>query len=349
MPELSVSELSRLIAGEVEGDGERIVRGVAPLEGAGPDDLSFVANPRYLRYLPTTAAGAVLLPRALDSAPPAGVVAIRVDDPYAALAAVLPVLYPERTDPPEIHPTAVIGEEAELGEGVTIGAYAVIGRRVRIGDRCRIAAHVVIGDDCVLGADSLLHPQCTLYPGVRLGERCVIHGGARLGSDGFGFALVQGAQRKIPQVGGCVLGDDVEVGANTTIDRGSVGDTVVGSGTKIDNLVQIGHNCRIGQHVLLISQVGVAGSTTVGDHAILGGQVGVQGHIRIGAGARVGGQAGVIGDVPDGANVSGYPARPHREALRAQAALLRLPELVQKLRRLERVVFGRDDQASGAG
>lgn len=349
MPELSVSDLSRLVKGEVTGDGSRVIRGVAPLDAAGPDHLSFVANGRYLSYVQGTAAGAVLLPRAMECTLPDGVAELRVDDPHAALAVVLPVLYPEESPAPGIHPTAAVAEGVELGEGVTVGPHAAIGRGARIGDGCRIGASTVVGEGCVLGAGTILHPHVTLYPGVRAGERCVVHSGARLGADGFGYVLVEGRQRKVPQVGGCRLGDDVEVGANTTIDRGSIGDTVVGDGTKIDNLVQIGHNCRIGRHVVIISQVGISGSTTVGDYAVIGGQAGVRGHIRIGSAARVGGQAGVTGDVPDGETVSGYPARPHREAMRAQAALFRLPELVRTIRRLERAVFGRNENDSSAG
>jgi UDP-3-O-[3-hydroxymyristoyl] glucosamine N-acyltransferase len=170
--------------------------------------------------------------------------------------------------------------------------------------------------------------------------RCTIQSGARIGCDGFGYAFVDGEHRSVPQVGGCVLGDDVDVGANTTIDRGSIGDTVIGRGSKLDNLIQIGHNVRIGERAILIAQVGVAGSCQVGDGAVLGGQVGVAGHLNIGAGARVGAQAGIIGDVPPGETVSGYPARPHREALRAQAALFKLPDTLQKIRELERKLAG---------
>ncbi|MBV9774543.1 MAG: UDP-3-O-(3-hydroxymyristoyl)glucosamine N-acyltransferase [Gemmatimonadetes bacterium] len=344
MPELSISEVARLVGGEVAGDGERRVSGVGTLEAAGPADLSFVANSRYLPYVQATSAAALLVPRSLAGQLPEGVTQVRVGDPHAALAAVLPVLYPEPQVPAGVHPTAVIGEGTTLGEGVSVGAYAVVGRDARIGDRARIGAQAVIGDGCAVGADSVVHAHVTLYRGVEVGARCTLHSGVRLGADGFGFAFVDGEHRKVPQVGGCRIEDDVEIGANTTIDRGSVGDTVVGRGTKIDNLVQIGHNCRIGRHVIIVSQVGISGSTTVGDYAVLGGQAGVQGHIRIGARAKVGGQAGVIADIPDGATVSGYPARPHREALRAQAAFFRLPELMDKIRRLEQKVFGREGQ-----
>jgi UDP-3-O-[3-hydroxymyristoyl] glucosamine N-acyltransferase len=340
MPELTVSEIAELVGGEVQGDSTRPIRGVAALDAAGPEHLSFVANPRYLPYLQATRAGAVLVARGLECTLPAGSAGIRVDAPHAALAAVLPVLYPEAQEPPGVHPSAIVGEGTEIGEGASVGSHATIGRGCRIGPRARIGAQTVVGDGCTVGADSVLHPQVTLYRGVTVGERCIVHSGTRLGADGFGYAFVDGAHRKVPQVGGCRIEDDVEIGANCTIDRGSVGDTVVGRGTKIDNLVMIGHNCRIGRHVIIVSQVGISGSTTVGDYAVLGGQAGVQGHVTIGAGARVGGQAGVIGDVAAGETVSGYPARPHREAMRVSALLFRLPELVKQVRRLERAVFG---------
>ena len=203
-----------------------------------------------------------------------------------------------------------------------------------IAEVARIGAHGVVGARCEVGADAVLHPHVTLYDGVTVGARSIVHSGARLGSDGFGFVPEGGGLRKVPQVGGCVVGEDVEIGANTTIDRGSIGDTVVGPGTKIDNLVQIGHNCRIGRSVIIVSQVGISGSTKVGDGAVLGGQAGVQGHIEIGAGAKVGGQAGVTASVPAGVTVSGYPARPHREALRAQAALFKLADFMKRVERL---------------
>ncbi len=347
MPELTVSEIARLVGGEVRGDAEKTVRGVASLDAAGPEHLSFIASPRYLPQLQGSAAGAVLVARTLDCEVPAGAARILVPDPHAALAEILPALYPEPVEPAGIHPTAVVGEGTVIEEGASVGAYAVVGRGVTIGPRARIGAQAVVGDGCAIGADSTIHAHVTLYHGVVVGERCTVHSGTRLGADGFGYAFVDGAHRKVPQVGGCRIEDDVEIGANTTIDRGSVGDTVVGRGTKIDNLVQVGHNCRIGRHVIVVSQVGISGSTVVGDYAVLGGQAGVQGHVTIGAGARVGAQAGVIGDVAAGETVSGYPARPHREAMRVSALVFRLPELVKQVRRLERAVLGRGEGGEG--
>jgi UDP-3-O-[3-hydroxymyristoyl] glucosamine N-acyltransferase len=324
------------------------VRGVAPLDEAQPHQLSFVAEARYHPYIQASRAGALLVARGAAVELPAGMAAIRVDDPRKALARILPALYPEAAPAPGIHPTAVIGDGAQISPSASIGAYAVVGEGTRVGERARIAAHVVVGARCRVGADAVLHPHVTLYDGVTVGDRSIVHSGARLGSDGFGFVPEATGLRKVPQVGGCVIGEDVEIGANTTIDRGSIGDTTVGRGTKIDNLVQIGHNCRIGRSVIIVSQVGISGSTKVGDGAVLGGQAGVQGHIEIGAGAKVGGQAGVTASVPAGATVSGYPARPHREAMRIQAAVFGLPRLVQRLKELERAVFGRGAEGARA-
>ncbi|HEU0012047.1 MAG TPA: UDP-3-O-(3-hydroxymyristoyl)glucosamine N-acyltransferase [Longimicrobium sp.] len=346
MAELTIAEVARIAEGAVEGDADRLVRGMAPLEEAGPDELSFVAEARYHPYISASRAGAVLVARDAQVELPAGMAAVRVDDPRRAIARILPVLYPEPPAAPGVHPTAVIGAGARVAASASIAPYAVVGEGTTVGERARIGAHAVVGRDCAIGEDAVLHAHVTLYDRVQVGARAVVHSGARLGADGFGYVFEGGGHRKVPQVGGCRIGDDVEVGANTTIDRGSIGDTVVGQGTKIDNLVQIGHNCRIGRHVIIVSQVGISGSTKVGDGAVLGGQAGVQGHITIGAGARVGGQSGVFGDVPDGQTVSGYPARPHREALRAQAALFRLPALMERIRKLEQAVLGRGRAAA---
>jgi UDP-3-O-[3-hydroxymyristoyl] glucosamine N-acyltransferase len=341
MPEMTINEVAALVEGTVEGDGSVTVRGVAPLEEAGEEDLSFVAEARYFPYIHASRAAAVLVARDADVPLPPRMAAIRVDDPRRALARILPALYPERVPAPGVHSTAVLGAGVEVAPSATVGAYAVIGDGARVGERVRVGAHAVVGHGCTLGDDAVVHAHATLYDGVTLGERAVIHSGARVGKEGFGFVWDGTGHRRIPQVGGCRIEADVEIGCNTTVDRGSIGDTVVGQGSKIDNLVQIGHNCRIGRHVVIISQVGISGSTRVGDGAVLAGQAGVGGHLEIGAGARVGGQAGVTGNIGAGETVSGYPARPHREAMRAQAALFKLPEVLRRLRELERAVLGK--------
>lgn len=338
MERVTAGAIAAALGSALEGDAERAISGVATLENAQPHELSFVANPKYLPYLQRTRAGAVLVPEALAGSVPEGVARIVVEDPHIAMYEALRLLYPRPRVPGEIHPTAVVHETAELGEGVAVGPYAVVGARSRIGAATTIGAHAVIGEACEIGEACTIHAHATLHEGVTLGARCLIHSGARLGREGFGFVWHEGAHRRVPQVGRCILGDDVEIGANSTVDRGSIGDTVVGSGTKIDNLVHLGHNVRVGRHVIIIAQVGVSGSTSIGDGAVIGGQAGVIGHADIGAGARIGGQAGVIGDVPAGATYSGYPARPHREALRGQGMVARLPELMKRVRDLEQAL-----------
>jgi UDP-3-O-[3-hydroxymyristoyl] glucosamine N-acyltransferase len=336
-PGLTAAAVARLTGGVLRpgSDGDSRVTRVAPLARADRDALAFYANPRYAAEFAATRAGAVLVAPALaDAAGAAGAARIIVERPHEAMLAVLPALYRPAVRAPGVHPTAVIGRGVEMGAGVAVEAYAVVGDGARLGDDVWVGAHAVIGAGVVVGASSELRPHVTLYPGTELGRRVVVHAGARLGSDGYGYVYADGAHRKIPHVGRCVVEDDVEIGANTTIDRGSVDDTVIGAGTKIDNLVHLGHNVRVGRLCLLMAQVGVAGSAVVEDGAILAGQVGVGGHLTVGRGARVGGQGGVTGDVPPGATYSGYPARPHREALRANAALFKLAGLVRPLERL---------------
>lgn len=338
---MKASEIAALVKGTLEGDTDPEIMGVSPLDRAGPTELSFLASARYLPYFQGSNAGAILLPATHAEAPGYAGARILVQDVHKALALVLPVLYPEPEVEPGIHPTAVVAEDATLAGDVVVGPYAVIGRGVRLGAGVRVGPHTVIGDGCELEDGVVLHPQVTLYPGVRIGARTIVHSGARLGVDGFGYVFAEGMHRKVPQVGGCVVGADVEIGANTTIDRGSIGQTEIGDNVKIDNQVHIGHNVRVGPRSLLVAQVGVAGSTEIGSGVTLGGQVGVSGHLTIGDGATVAAQAGVFGDLPGGAVYSGYPARPHKESLRAQAGLFRLPRLVRRIQALEKAIFGR--------
>ena len=337
VPGLTAAAVARLTGGSLVpgADGDAVVTRVAPLARAGRDALAFYANPRYAAEFAGTQAGAVLVAPALADAPGAdGAARIVVDRPHEAMLAVLPALYRPTPRVPGVHPTAVIGHGVELGADVTVDAYAVVGDGATVGDGAWIGAHAVVGAGVVVGAGSELRPQVTLYPGTELGRRVIVHAGARLGSDGYGYVFADGAHRKIPHVGRCLIEDDVEIGANTTIDRGSVDDTVIGAGAKLDNLVHLGHNVRVGRLCLIMAQVGVAGSATIEDGAILAGQVGVGGHLTVGRGARVGGQGGVTGDIPAGETWSGYPARPHRESLRAHAALFKLADLVRPLERL---------------
>jgi UDP-3-O-[3-hydroxymyristoyl] glucosamine N-acyltransferase len=325
-PRPTLGEVAALVGGRVLGDPSPQVGDLVPLEQAGPDELGFLADRRYLKQLPDPGAVRLLVSESLVALLPEGEWSgVAVREPHQALAVLVSHLHPVFETPPGIHPTAVLGRRVRLGAGVHIGPYVVLEDGAEVGDRCVLGPHVVVGRDARVGAGSILHPHVVLYPGTVLGERVILHSGARVGVDGFGYVFRDGAHHKVPQVGACVVEDDVEVGANVCIDRGSIGRTVIGAGSKLDNLVHVGHNVRIGPGVLLVAQVGIAGSSRVGAGAVLGGQAGVSGHLDIGAGARLGAQAGVIGDVAPGETVSGYPARPHREYLQAMAALFRLP------------------------
>ncbi len=335
---LTLDDLVRLTGGrmvEPVASHDVRIRRVAPLSDAGDDALTFFADTRYREMFADARPGAVLVTPALANVPGApGAVRIVVDRPHAAMLGVVPALYPEPPRVAGVHATASLGRGVQLGAGVTVEAHATIGDGAALGDGAWIGAQCVIAPGVRVGDGSELRPHVTLYPGTVLGARVIIQSGARIGSDGFGYVYADGRHQKIPHVGGCVVEDEVEIGANTTIDRGSVGNTVIGAGTKIDNMVHVGHNVRIGRGCLLMAQVGIAGSATIGDGVILAGQVGVGGHVHIGSRARIAGQAGVFGDVPDGETWGGYPARPQKESLRAHAALFRLAALVRPLERL---------------
>lgn len=250
------------------------------------------------------------------------------------MLAVLPRLYRRPVREPGVHPSAVIGRGARIGEAVSLGPFVQVGAGARIGDRVTLEAGVVVGAGVHVGDDTHVHPRVTLYPGTELGRRVIVQAGAVIGSDGFGYVFRDGRHERIPHVGRCVVEDDVEIGAGTTIDRGSIDDTVIGSGTRVDNLVHVAHNVRIGRLCLIAAQVGISGSVRLEDGVVVGGQAGFQGHHVIGKGARIGGQSGVFGDVPAGETWSGYPARPHKESLRAQAVLFRLAGMMRRLERL---------------
>lgn len=331
---LRLSEIATLVGGDRVGDADPQITGVAGVEDAGPGDLTFLSDGRYRKKLRDSRATAVLVRR--DE--PVEIPAVRVDDPALAFTLVLR-RFAEALPPVcarAIHPTAVVDESVQLGVEVAIGANVVIDEGVSIGDRTTILPGTVILRDVVIGDDCYLHANVTVRERVRLGDRVVVHPGAVLGSDGFGYAKNGSMLHKIPHIGSVEIDDDVEIGANACIDRGTTGVTRVGRGTKIDNLVQIAHNVKVGESSVLCAQVGVSGSTEIGHGVTLAGQAGLVGHIRIGDGASVGAQGGVIGSIPAGRAVSGYPAREHAAALRQQAALSRLPGLIETVRDLRR-------------
>jgi UDP-3-O-[3-hydroxymyristoyl] glucosamine N-acyltransferase len=341
---LTAASIAASVGGTVIGDASAVVSGIAPLDRAQPHHLTFLANAKYAPLLAMCDAGVLLVAPDLADTPGSVRARIVVANPHEAMLSQLAELYPAARHVAGIHPTAVIGRGVVLGDDVSIGPYVVIGERARIGARVRLHSHVTVGAGVDIGDDVELYEGVTLYSGSSLGDRVRAHAGVRIGSDGFGYVFRNGAHEKIPHVGRCIIERDVEIGANTTIDRGSIDDTVIGAGTRIDNLVQIAHNVRVGRLCLIMAQVGIAGSAHVGDGVIVAGQAGVAGHTTIGKGARVAAQAGVFGDVPAGETWSGYPARPHKEALRAQAAMFRLPSI---MRALERLVGLRDDKGQG--
>ena len=331
---LTALAIADLVRGELRGEPGTEVSSVAPLARARADQLSFLGDGRYAAALASSTAGVVLVTPDLADTPGAVPSRIVVKKPQEALLAVLPKFYPAQRPAPSIDTTVRIGRGAEIGKEVVLEAYVVIGEGAVIADGAWIGSHSVIGNGARIGKESHIFPNVSVYAGGVVGDRVALHSGVRIGSDGFGYVFSGGIHAKIPHVGRCVIEDDVEIGANTTIDRGSIDDTVIGAGTKIDNLVQIGHNVRIGKLCLIMAQVGIAGSAQVGDGCILAGQAGLGGHITIGAGARIAGQSGVFGDVPPGESWSGYPARPHREALRATGAMFKIAGMMKQLEKL---------------
>ena len=336
----SLGALSRLLDAELlNGGADREIKGVAPLVSAGSGELGFLADRRYLPALKGSEAAALLvaekLAEAVVSDPRPRLI---LSDPHAALRGLLEFFFPPVRREPTIHPTAVVAVSARLGAGVHVGPYAVVEEEAEVAEEVTLGAHVVVGAGARIGRGSLLHPHVVVYPGAVLGARVILHSGVAVGVDGFGYTFEDGGHRKVPQVGGCVLEDDVEIGANTTVDRGSIGLTRVGQGTKLDNLVQLGHNVEVGRHSVFAAQVGVAGSTRIGDGVMAGGQVGIGGHLTVASGARLAGQAGVTGDVASGETVMGMPARPRGEFLRGIAAQSRAPELLRRMRALEREI-----------
>lgn len=327
----TAAALADACGGRLVGDGAVVVEGVRSLESAGPSDLSFVADGKAEGSAAASAAG-VLLVKSAAAFP--GRTVIEVPSPPAALAALLARAFPRRSPQPGVHPSAVVDPGAQVAPGAEVGPYAVIGDGSVVEDGAILDAHVVVGRRCRIGGGAWLHPHVVLYDDVTVGPRAEIHSGAVLGADGFGYAPGPAGLAKIPQVGGVEIGADAEIGANTCVDRATLETTRVGAGTKVDDLVMIGHNCDVGRHVVLCGQVGLAGSTTVGDQSVLGGQAGTGGHLKIGKGVRVGGQTGVSADVPDGASIFGTPYMPYRQTLRVNAELKRLPETARLVRDL---------------
>jgi len=339
-----LGELARRVGGKVVGDAERAIRGVATLDDAGPHDLSFLTNPRY-RDRASRSRAAALLVRTGTRVGERDL--LEVDEPYLALATLLELMHPVERPRPGVSPAAYVADDVRLGVDVRVGPFAVLDEGVRLGDRVAVEAGGVVGRGSEVGDDSILMPGVVLYPGTRVGRRCLIHSGAVLGADGYGFATSDGRHHKVPQLGRVVLEDDVEIGANTTVDRGMLGETVVGEGSKLDDQVMIGHGARLGRACLLAGQSGVAGSTQVGDHVTLAGQSGLAGHLRIADGTVVAAKSAVFGDVERAGLVAGIPAQPHLRWKRTQSLLRRLPDLRREVTRLNERVEALERRGAG--
>lgn len=328
-----LKELAEWVGGVVVGDGDALITGVAPIEGAQEGEITFVANPKYLPKLNETRASAVIVSKEIRSAPRN---LICVDNPYLAFAKVLQLFHPRSYEAKGVDPKAWVSPLARLGQDVSIFPFVYVGDRSVIGDRVTLFPGVYVGEDVVIGEDSILYANVSLYPRTRIGKRAVIHSGVVIGSDGFGFVKDGRRNFKIPQVGIVEIGDDVEIGANTTIDRAAMGKTVIGRGVKIDNLVQVAHNVTIGDDSIVVAQVGISGSTRIGQNVTLGGQVGIAGHLKIGDNVMVGAQSGVAQDLPANGAYTGSPAIEHREFLRMALSLPKVPGMRKTLGDLEK-------------
>ena len=321
MPAVNIGEIVEFVGGQNTGDPSRKVNSVAALSEAGAEELSFLSNRKYAAQLTQTKAGAILVPKNLEGDDDRW---IRVDDPYFALSQIMTRWFSARPMPKGVSTKASIASTAKLGANVGVGDFVTIAEKVVIGDNVTIFQGVSIEAGSHIGDDCIIYPNVVIYDGMCIGRRCIIHAGVVIGSDGYGFAMHNGKHHKIPQIGIVRIEDDVEIGAGTTIDRAALGETVIGEGTKIDNLVQIGHNVKIGKHCLLVSQVGIAGSTELGDYVSVAGQSGFSGHLKIGHRVQVAAKSAVLEDVPDDTKVMGSPALPFNEFARRRAAVKRL-------------------------
>lgn len=332
---MKLAEVAQALGCTLRGDGAVEISDVASIEDAAPGTITFLADPRYTRHLATTRAAAIIVGRNAAEGP---LPALLADHPYLAFVDAIRLFHPSPRPAPGIHPSAVIAASAQLGDGASVGPHAVIGERVRIGARAVVGPNVTIYDDVTIGDDFAAYAGVVVREGVRIGHRVMLHAGAIIGSDGFGFVPLPTGHRKIPQVGIVELHDDVEIGANATVDRAQLGATVIAQGVKIDNLVQIAHGCQVGALSLFAAQVGLGGSTRVGRGVMLGGQVGAAGHLRIGDGVQAAAQSGIDNDLAAGQVYGGTPAIEIRKWRRAMSVVKQLSDVLRRLRAVERTV-----------
>ena len=331
----TAAQIAELLKGEVIGDGSVRLTGFAPADCARDGDLTFAEKETHFIAAQQSQAAAILVAQAFA---PSQKVLIRVRDARVAMARVLPVFFPPDEKPSGIHPSANIDASAQIDPTAHIGPNCAVGARVRLGARSVLMGGNHIGRDCQIGDDACLFPNVVVYARTQIGHRVSIHAGTVIGSDGYGYVFDEGCHRKVMQIGNVIIGDDVEIGANAAIDRGALGSTVIGQGTKIDNLVHVAHNVVIGRHCLVMGQVGFAGSTHLGDYCVIASQSGIAGHLKLGAQAMVGAKSGVMRDIPDGGRVLGIPAAPDKQAKRQIIAVQQLPDMIHRLRELEKQV-----------
>lgn len=330
----SLNDIAILLGAKVTGNGKVAIERLAGLEECGPGDLTFLGDPKRASALANLKASGILVPEDCMIVP--AIPHIRVKDPAAAMIVLAERWLRELRRPyPGKHPTAFLGRGVTMGKNVSVGAYVVLEDGAQIGDGSVLEAHVTVGREARVGKACWIHPRVVIGDRCTLGDRVILQPGVVIGGDGFGYLPMEGKHRKIPQIGIVEIGDDVEIGANSAVDRARFGRTLIGSGTKLDNLVHVGHNVKIGRNCLVVAQVGIAGSTVIGDGVTIAGQVGIAPHLKIGDGATIASRSAVFDDIPPGAIVSGHPAREHRRNLREQAAIRRLPEILQRLRELE--------------
>ncbi len=330
----TVQELAEFLGGTVIGNGDAVIEDVKGLAEAGRQDITFAVDP-YTEYLPQVHAGAVIVEKEVPAGDNTLVV---VENPRLAFSQLLVLFHPRQSVASGIHPTAIIDDSAVIGENTAVMAYAVIGKHVKIGDNCTIYPSVFIGDNVTIGNDTTIYPGAVIHENCVLGQRDVIRAHAVIGGEGFGFATENGKHTRIPQIGNVEIGDDVEIGACTCIDNATLGSTKVARGTKVDNLVHLGHNVEIGEDCFIIAQTGIAGSTKAGNHVIFAGQTGCTGHITIGDNAVFAGKTGITGNIKGGQIYAGFPARPHMEWSRTQVYLKRLPEMAKTIKTLEKKI-----------
>ncbi|HLD82766.1 MAG TPA: UDP-3-O-(3-hydroxymyristoyl)glucosamine N-acyltransferase [Candidatus Omnitrophota bacterium] len=345
MIQKTLKEIAKLVAGEVVGNGDMLITGVAGIKEASEGDITFLANPKYMPLIDKTLASAIITSKEISSLPKA---IIRTDNPSLAFTKVVSAFTPQTTNQPKgIHPTAVLGKSLTLGKDVSIGPYTVVEDNVTIGGKAIIYPGCFIGHDARIGPEALIYPNVSIREGVIIGSRVIIHSGAVIGSDGFGFVNVDGRYHKVPQVGTVEIGDDVEIGANAAIDRARFDKTIIGKGTKIDNLVHIAHNVVVGENSIIVAQAGISGSTTIGKNVTIAGQAGLVGHITVGDGAVLAAQAGVTKSVPSNTTVSGYPAKPHEQAKKINACVQNLPRLYKLAEELKKKIAELESKLHG--